>query len=175
MMANALFLGLGLFTVCWLLHVIIWRIHRPEAYPLWLPVIFFAVPLLVALVVFMLHIPRPWRCADTWSCGVAALLHASIAACYMGGYAGVIEYSPSAEILRVVRAGMPDGVPVDSVIPQTAFSEDALTGKRIKHLLDSRMVVLDGGTLRLTPAGERVVSLCLAYRAVFGLKEEARG
>ncbi len=173
-MTTALLLGLSMFAACWLLHVVIWRIHRPTAYPIWLPIIFLFVPLGAILAVDFTRGGLPFGCSAPTAVA-AFFLHAVIAACYMEGYAGIIEYSPSAEILRVVQANMPHGTPLESLHVST-LSEEALTGKRIRHLLTSRMIRLENGALRLTPRGQAVVNLCLAYRAVFGLLHvEAKG
>lgn len=172
-MTSALLLGLGMFAACWLLHVVIWRIHRPEAYPVWLPIIFVVMPVSVFLGFRVITGSFPF--ASTTPAVVAAfLLHVWLSGCYMGGYAGIIEYSPSAEILRVVRANMPQGTPLDT-LHVSSLSEDALTGMRIRHLLDSRMITIEDGKLRVTPRGQVVVNVCIVYRAVFGLSEEAKG
>lgn len=172
-MTIALLLGLSTFTGCWLLHVLIWHVHRPVAYPIWLPIIFLFVPLSAILALGFTRGGLPFGSSAPTTVA-AFLLHAVIAACYMGGYAGIIEYSPSAEILRVVQANMPHGTPPES-LHVSSLSEEALTGKRIKHLLNSRLIAVEGGALRLTGRGQLVVNLCLAYRAVFGLQAEAKG
>jgi hypothetical protein len=169
----ALYLGLGLFTACWLVHVVIWRVHRPEAYPIWLPVIFVGLPLIVTALIVVFQVPL-LRSLDRFTSTAGFLLYLSISACYMGGYAGVIEYSPSAEILRVVSASMPEGVPVKS-LNVVSLSEEALTGKRIRHLLQSGAVQADNHLLRLTGRGRSIVLACLIYRRIFGLREEAKG
>ena len=172
-MTIALLLGLSIFATCWLLHVVIWWIHRPAAYPIWLPIIFLHVPLIVILTIGFTRYSLPSGCGAP-TIVAAFFLHAVIAACYMGGYAGIIEYSPSAEILRVVQANMPHGTPLESLCVST-LSEEALTGKRITHLLASRMIALENGVLRLTPRGHAIVNLCVAYRSVFGIRMEAKG
>jgi hypothetical protein len=172
-MTTALLLGLTVFATCWLFHVVIWRIRRPAAYPIWLPIIFFIYPLSTVLTVGFMCGGLPFG-YNTPTIVAACLLHAVIAACYMGGYAGIIEYSPSAEILRVVQANMPNGTPLGSLHVST-LSEEALTGKRIKHLLNSRMIAVENGAVQLTPRGRVVVKICLTYRAAFGLHMEAKG
>src|ERR1043166_3363692 len=161
-MTTALLLGLSIFAICWLLQFVIWRIHRPAAYPIWLPIIFLLVPLGGILTVGFTRGGSPFGCSAPTTIA-AFFLHTVIASCYMGGYAGIIEYSPSAEILRVVQANMPHGTPLESLHVST-LTEEALTGKRIQHLLTSRMITVENGALRLTPRGRAVVNLCFAYR-----------
>jgi hypothetical protein len=166
----ALFLGVGTFIYCWLLHFALWRIRRPEAYPIWLLLIFFGVPAVTVLVFAGFGLLS----MDLSTAIAAGFLHVVISSCYICGYAGVIEYSPSAEILRVVRNHMPDGIAPEE-LSVSSLSEEALTDKRIRHLRDAGMTEEDNGVLRLSARGRFVVAACLVYRRVFGLKEEARG
>lgn len=148
----------------------VWRIRRPVAYPIWLPVIFFAVPAVLASALLFLW-PIPF---DLLPVVMAFLLHSVIAACYTCGYAGIIEYSPSAEIMRVVQSNMPEGTPQET-LQVTSLSEESLTGKRVRHLLASGMINCDSGLLMLAKRGRYVVVACLVYRSIFGIQEEARG
>lgn len=142
-------------------------------YPVWLPVIFIAVPFAGAILIHFSSVKLPWS-PDLFTAATAVLLHLSLAACYLAGYTGVIEYSPSAEILRAISSRMPEGVPLES-FEVTTLSEEALTGKRIQHLFDSRLVTGQPGVLRLTRRGRQAVRLCLAYRRLLGIKEKAKG
>ena len=95
-MALALLLGVGLFSACWLLHVVIWRIRRPEAYPVWLAIIFLVVPGFLAGLRSFLPLPGETE-VDLWTLLAALLLHAAISGTYMAGYVSVVGYSPSAD------------------------------------------------------------------------------
>jgi hypothetical protein len=171
-MKSALFFGLALFVSCWLVHFVIWRIRRPEAYPVWLPIIFYLVPAITGVLMAVFGSPIALPTAPSIFAGT--LLHAVISACYMGGYAGIIEYSPSAEVLRVVRAAGPEGLLADALKVNT-LSEAALTGKRIRHLATSGMAETHDGTMKLSPRGNLIVGICLVYRRLFNLTSDARG
>ena len=173
-MAMALSLGLALFAVCWVLHLVVWRIRRPQSFALWLPVMLLFLPCVVVGVLVLLQISLPWK-IDVWTGLVAFLLHAAISGAYMAGYVSVIGYSPSAEILRIVQANLPEGTPVESVAAQAALSEEALTGRRIANLVESGVAEMADGRLRLSTRGRMILSLCVAYRAVFGIKGAPKG
>ncbi len=174
-MTAAFAMGLALFSACWLVHVAIWRVRRPGAYLVWLPVIFFALPLLAVLGMIAAGGQDPILSrVDAFSLLAGALLHIVLALSYLCGYAGVIEYSPSAEILRVVRDQMPQGVPLEA-LRVDSLTDEFLTGKRISHLRHSRLVRSDESGLRLTGAGEALVAGCQLYRAVFGIRGSGKG
>lgn len=156
-----------------ILQVCLWRLFRPGRYLVWIPVIFAVSGSLVVA----------WASANVLGFGTAVsneqltaacVLYAVVVACYTGGFAGVVEYSPSAEILRAVAAS-PQGIRPEDLGVQT-LSEAALTGKRIRHLLRNGLVTCDErGDLSLTHRGRWVVNACVLYRQLFGLKQRAAG
>lgn len=174
LLGGALLFAVALFAASWLVHLVVWRVKRPAAYPIWLPVIFSIVPLLCAVLL--------WKCApatlpiETALLGLifAAPIYAVLSSCYMGGYAGIIEYSPSAEILKAISKRMPKGMPAEALEVET-LSEEALTGKRVRHLLDSGCASESNHNILLTNKGIRFVSLCLFYRRLLCLKGDPKG
>ena len=170
---TALFLGLGIFVASWFVHLLIWHNRRPLTYPIWLPMIFLFFPGMTILVVCWMGVPATFH-YDAATVLAAFMLHTAISCCYIVGYAGIVEYSPSAEILRAVREKGLEGVTLESLNP-TSLTEEALTGKRIRHLLASKMATSQQGLMSLTPRGRAVVLLCLTYRIIFGLKGEPKG
>lgn len=174
-MTVAFVLGFALFCACWLIHVAIWRVRRPAAYPVWLPIIFFVLPLLAILGTILAGAQRPILSRlDGFGLLTGALLHIVLSLSYMCGYAGVIEYSPSAEILRVVRGQMPQGVRLEA-LQVDSLTDEALIGKRISHLRSSRLVRSEEGGLRLTGWGEALVTACQLYRALLGIRGYGNG
>lgn len=172
-LGSALTTAVGLFFIAWCVHLIVWRVRRPVAYPLWLPVIFAITPVFCVLL-FWSAVPVDMR-QQALLCLVFALpVYAVLSACYMGGYAGIIEYSPSAEILKAVRGRMPKGIAADRLEVPT-LSEEALTGKRIRHLLDSKCAVRKADEITLTAKGVRYVKLSLFYRQLLFLRGEPQG
>ena len=171
-MKLTLFLVFSMLALSFLTHVAIWRILRPTRYLVWLPLIFATVPAIVlatgrdALTVSGL-VPSPEQFV------AAVALYLMIALCYTGGYAGVVEYSPSAEILKAVSQHQGGVRPEDLRV--SSLSEAALTGKRVHHLLKNGLITTDGRTLSLTPFGAFVVAGCNAYRTLFNLGEPAGG
>jgi hypothetical protein len=173
-MLNGLALGLGMFSACWLIHVGAWRIRRPQGYLIWLPAIFLGLPLLAFVT---LHVsgamPPEWPARfEIWI--PATALHLLLSAFYTCGYAGLTEYSPSAEILKVVHQQMPEGIAIDKLRVK-AFTEHSLTGKRLEHLVLSGMITILDGRVWLTKAGRRSVALCRMYRKLTGVSEYGAG
>ena len=103
-MILALFAGVGFFVLAGFTHLVIWRIRRPLAYPIWLPAIFVGIPLLVSLagvIVLAVYPDLPFfgHCIaeairNPWSLAAGFALHLALSACYTCGYAGIVEYTP---------------------------------------------------------------------------------
>lgn len=173
-MLHALLFGIGTFGACWLVHLLAWRIHRPRGYLLWLPAIFVGLPLLLLATLALIGvISFEWLdSSEQWLAPV--MLHLLISACYTCSYAGLTEYSPSAEILKVVRDHMPDGIAIDDLRVKS-FTEHSLTGKRLDDLVVSGIVVVRDGRVWLTAAGHRANGLCRTYRKLTGVSEYGAG
>jgi hypothetical protein len=169
-----LVLGLGLFVTCWFIHLIVWKIHRPQAYPIWLLAIFFVMPLLGVLVLEVYPVPTlQVRSLELeWVTGV--LLHIMLSGSYICGYAGIIEYSPSAEILLVVNKYMPEGIS-EEALTVDSLTEYSLTGKRIDHLVSSGIATLEGERYILTPMGKVIANLSKNYRIFLGVSQMGKG
>jgi hypothetical protein len=178
-MMNSLLLAFVLMFSAGLAHLIIWRIRRPLAYLFWLPAIFIATPIAIVLILMIIAAQDPGQgftvevfslaYNQPWSVIAGLLLYFSISACYTGGYAGIVEYSPSAEILQEVERHMPEGI-MPELLEVSSLSEQALTGKRIHHLVASGLVAEIKNKLRLTSSGKRITSFWKLYRKVFGIK-----
>ena len=177
-MTHALIGGLGLFASCWLLHVILWRIHRPGAYLIWLPIVFIGCPLAAGGVVALVGGIDPASVVGLKFAEAgfieAIFLHLIVTGCYICGYAGITEYSPSAEVIQAVREYMPDGVEPEKLRVRS-FTEHSLTGKRMEHLVLSRLIVIDGDEVRLTAAGRRVAWISRTYRVLLGVDPIGKG
>jgi hypothetical protein len=80
------------------------------------------------------------------------LLHMMLSCSYICGYAGIIEYSPTAAILFVVHKHMPGGIPEESLAVDS-LTESTLTGKRMDHLVESGVARLEE-VVTLTQTGK---------------------
>lgn len=172
-MRDALLLVIAALVTGLVLQIGVWRSLRPKRYLLWIPMLFAGGGIVLAA---FLKVAFPKFCEGLTGEQIAAacFLFGMIVTCYTGGFAGVVEYSPSAEILREVAAH-PDGVRPEDLNVRT-LSESALTGKRIKHLLRNGLITRgEDDALDLTASGRRVVAGCLLYRKIFGLSECAAG
>ena len=164
----------GAVTVsCWLLHVAVWRILRPNrSIILWLSSLFFVFPYSCVAVL--------WACfpaevgAFRQALGAAAILHGAASICYIFQYTGIAQFSPSVEILRFVRLRMPEGVSVEEIDAPT-LTDEVLIGERISHLAASPLVQEDHGALHLTRMGRFFVQAISLYRSTLFLPKVGRG
>jgi hypothetical protein len=157
--------GFALFVFSLAIHVIVWRIRRPESFRTWLPalaVIFGLVPATIA-----------WLVAPT-SLDAAALLllHGSLAIVYIIGYTLVSAFSPSVELLKLLDRAV-DGMPISEL--QLPFVAGGLTTERIDNLAASGFVQQTGTRLGLCPRGVWLTRLVLLYRHAIGLPDSGGG
>jgi hypothetical protein len=93
---------------------------------------------------------------------------------YICGYAGIIEYSPTAEILFVVHKHMPGGIP-EEALAVDSLTESSLTVKRMDHLVGCRVARLEEGRYTLTQTGKCIASMSKKYRAFLGVTSMGEG
>ncbi len=165
MMCTALAGGLAVFLLSLGLHVIVWRIRRPESYRAWLPALVVIFGPVAAAVAWAL-MPTPLDAA------ALLLLHGSLAAVYVIGYTLISAFSPSVELLKLLDR-TPAGVPPASL--RLPFLAGALTGDRVENLAAAGLVTQAGHRLELGPRGVWLTRIVLAYRHAIGLRDGGGG
>jgi hypothetical protein len=164
-MCNPLIEGLALFVLSLALHVIVWRVRRPESYRAWLPalaVIFGPVAGVVAWFI----------AASPLELAALLLLHGSLAAVYIIGYTLVTAFSPSVELLKLLDR-TPGGIPVSALrLPGLA---GALTTDRVDNLVGAGLIRQIGAQVQLDDRGVRLTRLVLLYRHAIGLRDGEGG
>jgi hypothetical protein len=157
----------ALFAACLLLHVVIWRVRRPETYRVWLP-------LLVAI--FLAAGPMAaWRWTRTGTAGelmAVLLLHGALSAVYIIGYTLVSSFSPSIEILRLLERS-PSGLRREEI--RLPYLDTALGGNRVETLVRDGMIQAHGDRVTLGGGGRVLATLVLLYRHTIGLPDGVGG
>jgi hypothetical protein len=164
-MCAALISGLVLFLLSLALHVIVWRVRRPESYRAWLPTLAVIFGPLAAAIAWFIA-PTPLDVA------ALLLLHGSLAAVYVIGYTLVSAFSPSVELMKLLDR-TPAGIPISSL--RLPFSAGVLIDDRIDNLAASGLVRRSGSRLELGPRGARLTRLVLLYRRAIGLRDGEGG
>ena len=157
--------GLGLFLLSLVLHVIVWRIRRPESYRAWVPAFVVIFGLVPAAIVWLIA-PTPLFAA------AVLLLHGSLSAVYVIAYTLVSAFSPSVELLKILDRA-PDGLLLSEL--RLPFVAGGLTTERIVNLAGSGLVRQSSGRLELCPRGARLTRLVLLYRHTIGLPDSGGG
>jgi len=138
----------GLFLMSLVLHVVAWRIRRPESYRAWLLA------------------PSPLDAA------AVLLLHGSISTVYVIGYTLISAFSPSVELLKLLDR-TPGGVPIAEL--QLPFVAGGLTTERIDNLTAAELVRRTGPSVTLGEKGVWLSRMVLVYRHAIGLPDSGGG
>jgi hypothetical protein len=157
--------GFALFLFSLAVHVIVWRIRRPESFRAWLPALAVIFGLLPAAIAWLVA-PTPLEVA------AVLLLQGSLAIVYIIGYTLVSAFSPSVELLKLLDRAA-DGVPISEL--QLPFVAGGLTTERIDNLAASGFVRQTGPRLGLCPRGVWITRLMLMYRHAIGLPDRGGG
>ena len=157
--------GLALFAGSLAIHVLVWRVRRPESYAAWVPLLAAIFgPIATAAAWFL--VPEPAELA------AVLLLHYSLAAVYTIGYTLISAFSPSVELLKLIdRSG--GSLPLSAL--NLPFLAGELTGDRVKNLEQARLVAIEGNRLTLADKGRRIAAPMLLYRHAVGLRDGGGG
>jgi len=157
----------ALFAACLLLHVIIWRVKRPESYRVWLPML--VVIFLIAGPVLVWKVTRTTAIEELLA---VLLLHGALSVVYIIGYTLVSSFSPSIEILRLLERS-PSGLRREDM--RLDYLDKALGGNRVVTLVHDGMIHADGDRVVLGSGGRVLATLVLLYRHTIGLPDGAGG
>jgi hypothetical protein len=157
----------ALFAACLMLHVIIWRVRRPESYRVWLPML---------VAIFLVAGPvagRMWtRTSATGELLAVLLLHGAMSSVYIIGYTLLSSFSPSIEILRLLERS-PSGLRREEI--RLPYLDTALGGNRVETLVRDGMIHADGDRVALGSGGRVLAALVLFYRHTIGLPDGVGG
>lgn len=172
MIFNAL-LTIGVFFVMsWAVHWFVWKIKRPEAYPIVLPLIFLGVPACFVGLLFLVGLSGLFDTPATFLLAVM-IPYSGLCLGYIMGYAGIIEYSPSVEILMEVKSAR-SGLKREDVRVQS-LNDYLITGKRIEHLLAAGFIRKRGAFLLITQKGIILNKFLIFIRRLMGVEDFGRG
>ena len=172
MLGNALLTAFILLVTAWFIHFLIWKIRIPVAYPYWIITIFFLTYLAYGIF-YVFTSSEPVFIQFLWL--LACLTPYGLIGCaYLMIYAGIIEYSPSVEILLEIKKYMPGGINTNELVIKT-LPEEMLTDLRIEHLLDANMISYQNDMLITTPKGHKYAQFVARYRQILFIRFPGEG
>lgn len=166
-------LALVLFAGAFLLHLILWRIAPPAATMLAILRTFVIGILggLLSLLALAWMLPglAAWLPADPFGLLLALLLSLALAAGYVMTYPAIEVESPTLVIVQAVaRRG---GRGLDRAALFERLNDEVLVAPRVRDLLSDGLAVEEGGRLRLSGRGRRLVAVFAIWRRVLGAAE----
>ena len=178
MIINILIYGLLQFLISQIVHIIIWRIFSPKAYPIWLPVIFTLTPvgLFISLhiLIFSGLTGIVLNKVLYLTIGSSFVMHLALSSMYIHMSPGIVFFSPSLELIKLLAEHGGDGLSAEEMdLP--VLSEANTVGMRIKHLISSGMIQEESSSYVLTPKGMLVARSFYIYRRMLGLPGIGRG
>lgn len=158
---------LSSLLLCWLVHVVWWRIARPADD---LKVLF---ALMVVGPAVVAAIGAGWLCGPTQA-AFAGLLAAAIGCVYCFWYPAAQAASPTMLIALLARRERARGIDLAQL--QAALPEDKLVREGIDNLFHEAFAKSDeNGRVYLLPRGQRTLAFIQRLRALAGYRLPPRG
>jgi hypothetical protein len=160
--------GCGLFLLCLLAHVAIWRISVPHNDVLILFLVFLAVPGISALAAAAG--PELIRNAIHLSgIGVAQVfvLHAALSAVYIASYPAAQAHSPTLAIFLLIAASPDKRLNSDEIVKR--YTNRHTLVERVRDLSVYDLVSERDERLTLRPLAKIIIKCYIFYRALLGM------
>jgi len=166
-----LFIGITLFTLAFIVHIIVWKIKVPERQKTALLVTFVAVLIsgLIGVKVGNYFYPPQffWAPNSPVEYLHIGLFFLSLLFLYVSVYTAVEADSPSLKtIVRVYEAGEA-GVTLNKLIEY--FNGERFLRSRLHHLIKDGMLSYDGQHYTLTATGTNFLRVCVYWRKILGM------
>ena len=163
---RVLFYGIILFSLAFIMHFVIWKIHLPQKnHTLVLLKIFFGCFLFGILIsettknipfLEIIHFQKIPEYLQLF------LFYASLTLAYIVTYSAVEVDSPSLTMLINISKATQDGL--DSERLNASMTDEFLVKARIKDLFDDRMIYMDKGKYKLTSKAVFLVNIFIFFR-----------
>lgn len=160
--------GLLIFSVCFAVHIIVWRIRLPWVSSLVLVFIFLVVPA-IALIIALSGFSGQ---ENLLSMNIIELLevfllHFALSSAYIATYPAVRAVSPSLDILLMVSRAKDGKMTEDDIVKN--YTDLRLIVSRIDDLMEYRLVVEREGRFELRPLARIIITIFIFYRKLLGL------
>ena len=154
--------GFLLFFICFLLHIIIWRLHHPKRQILAPFGLFLSFPILSHFLltknILPLNAGEPLQ---------VYLLYYSISLAYIFTYPAAQAGCPSFIILSIIKSSMPRGLTKGEIYSYCV--DKKLFGLRTHDLVNENFIIDKNGWLELTKKGHLALKFFIILRKIFGL------
>jgi hypothetical protein len=172
---NVLFFGIALLIAAFFIHFVIWKIRIPMHQKSTLILIFSAVLMAGAALLFIFKhkvsffgITAPQTVYEYLQ---LCIFFISLELAYMVTYSALEADSPSLVIVMDIYKAGAGGL--DEKIFKKEMSNDVLIMPRMRDMVFEKMAYLDNGKYKLTPKGLTIVRVFTLYRKI--LKTAQKG
>ncbi len=148
------------FSVSFLIHVLLWRKKAPSRQIFSLALIFIFLPLAAHFFIFLGRFLWPQECFFSW------LLNILLSLSYMMTYPAIHMCSPTLKIISQVRRAMPGGL---SFCEIKSFFPDGLSAYCFDGLIRDGFIYPKGEKYFLSVFGRLVASCFVFYRKALRL------
>ncbi len=169
-----LFWGLGLFTIAFIIHVVLWRVRLPKRQVKVILQVFIIVFSVGIFVLWKFHLSFPFL-GTTQPVNVpeylqVSLLFFSLTAAYMITYTALEADSPSLVIVSTIIDAGPEGL--EKKCFDELVDDDVLIKPRVYDLDRDKMIYMDKGRYRLTSKGLVMARIFVVYRKLMNIKKK---
>lgn len=157
--------GIIIFIAVLALHIIIWRIKKPQNEIVFLLFLFIIFPFLFLIFIFFINIFKSFT--DNNLLFSAFLLYFSLSCAYIQTYPAARANAPSLQIVYFIYKSREKGLSEEEIINK--FSISNLVYERVEDLIKENFVYQQDNSILLTKKGVILANIFCVYRRLYGL------
>lgn len=161
-----------LFSIAFLLHIVIWKIRVPKKQKMTLLILYTFVTVigLVGTKLWIYLYPQffPFASVTTAEYFHIGLYVMTLAYSYIVVYTAVESDSPS--LKTMVKLNEVGGNGMNETELLRLFNGEKFLRSRLHHLVEDKMLFGEADYYCLTPKGQWFLAFCLLYRKILGIK-----
>lgn len=169
--ASILLGGAVSFTIALLIHILVWRVHRPAREIRGLSLIFIIFPFLAWGLLFLLASLSsgllPPLFSSPFNFLTVFIWHTALSGAYIMTYPPIQAGCPSLKIMLVVAGAGEEGLTSEEIYNH--FSEDTLFSERFEDLVKDGLISFKYDAWGITLTGRVLARFFIAYRRLLKL------
>ena len=165
---NVIFYPFIIFIIILILHIIIWRVSKPQKQIVTLFLVFLLLPcslLIITFIILYLLKINPISIEDFI---LILLFYFTLSGVYIQTFPSIQAGSPSLFIVNLIGR---NNKPISTEIINKGIRKENFINDRIDDLKKERLIIINNNSIILTKRGKVLSSVFILYRKFIGLKE----
>jgi len=165
---NIIFYPFILLIIILVLHILIWRIRKPQKHIISLFLLFNIIPGFLILIIFLIFNELRIYLLSIEDILLIFLLYTALSGVYIQTFPSIQAGSPSLLIVNLIGRNIK---PVNAKTISKSIRKENFINDRVSDLKKENLIIINDNSVMLTRRGKILSGIFILYRKFIGLKE----